>query len=90
MPRYAARLIRLVPQLKAREVVQYALSAYPHADDLEPETAAEMHASAFREGQHPGFRQSAGQGLKPMTTQAVTKQVMPMKKAAARVRASFG
>lgn len=91
MPRYAARLMRLVPKLRGRDVVQYALSAYPDSSDVEPETAAEMHASAFRNtGGFPLFDRHIEQDLPRVSGRKIVKAVPPVRKVTAAFRALFG
>jgi hypothetical protein len=45
LPRYAARLLNLVPGMTPRKAVGFALSAFPDTADIEPETAAGMFAN---------------------------------------------
>jgi hypothetical protein len=54
LPRYTARLLKLVPGLTGHSAVGFALSAFPDTADLEPETAAEIFAVS-----HARSRQSA-------------------------------
>jgi hypothetical protein len=52
LPRYTARLLKLVPGLTAHRAVEFALSAFPDTADLEPETAAEIFAVSHARSGH--------------------------------------
>lgn len=70
--------------------MNYALSAYPHASNVEPETAAEMHARAFREaGEFPIVDRSVRQRVPRVSERTTKRPVPPAKKAAAAFRALF-
>lgn len=52
LPRYTARLLKLVPGLTSHRAVEFALSAFPDTADLEPETAAEIFAISHAQSKH--------------------------------------